>query len=431
LTDLLQEPPQAELDLKTGLDSRARVETFHRSESGFISRLVRRRDGTEVNTEIGPDSRDSDLSRAADLSYLRLSSRPVNSGTKEVAVADLFSGCGGMSVGFQEACRAIGLTMKPVLACDTNQHARKVYADNFGIPEPPAIDLGRLSSLSDAPRTSFEVGLTRQCQHVDAVLAGPPCQGHSNLNNHTRRDDPKNALYYKVARFVRLFSPEIVLIENVPSVVKDLADVVGRTCEVLSRDYELRPYIVDLSQLGVPQKRKRHLLVAVRHGSGKALPSPTQLLEMYGVARRPALWAIQDIVDMASTDGDILDRVPKIADVTRERIEYLFRTGQYDLPNAQRPECHQGDHTYGSVYGRMRGDEPAPTITRGFGTMGQGRFVHPERERTLTPREAARLQFFPDYFSFRRVTSRKYLHELIGNAVPPKLSYVFGLELMR
>jgi DNA (cytosine-5)-methyltransferase 1 len=428
LTDLLEQS-QSELDLQ--IETIARIESFSRGEDGFIYRSVRRRDGSLSTSLVGPDVPDTDVHRAADLSFLRLRRRNESDEGQEVKVVDLFSGCGGMSLGFEEACRAVGSRMRVVLACDTNSHARKVYSQNFGIIEPPSIDLSRLSSLPDAPRTAFEVGLTRQCERADVVLAGPPCQGHSNLNNHTRRDDPKNELYYKVARFVKLFEPQLVLIENVPTVIRDYGNVVDRTSEVLSRDYDVKSYVVDLSRLGVPQRRRRHLVIAARSGGRKVIPTLSEIIERYGVERRPALWAIRDIVDMASPEGDILDRVPKIADITRERIKFLFETGQYDLPNERRPECHRKDHTYGSVYGRMRADEPAPTITRGFGTMGQGRFVHPERERTLTPREAARLQFFPDFFSFHGVASRKHLHELIGNAVPPKLSYVFGLEMLR
>jgi DNA (cytosine-5)-methyltransferase 1 len=84
------------------------------------------------------------------------------------------------------------------------------------------------------------------------------------------------------------------------------------------------------------------------------------------------------------------------------------------------------------VYGRMRWEEPAPTMTGGFLTMGQGRFVHPKRRRTITAHEGARIQFIPDFFDFSSLAdSRALLTETIGNAVPPKLSYVIALELMR
>jgi DNA (cytosine-5)-methyltransferase 1 len=94
-------------------------------------------------------------------------------------------------------------------------------------------------------------------------------------------------------------------------------------------------------------------------------------------------------------------------------------------------EVPYGDHSYKSVYGRLPWDRPAQTITTGFGSMGQGRFVHPKRRRTLTPHEAARLQFIPDHFRLDEVESKTALAEMIGNAVPPKLTYVFALELLR
>ena len=90
-----------------------------------------------------------------------------------------------------------------------------------------------------------------------------------------------------------------------------------------------------------------------------------------------------------------------------------------------RPDCHKNGHTYGSVYGRLRMDRPAGTITGGFMTMGRGRFVHPTQKRTLTPHEAARIQGFPDWYRFTDVTgrdlSRRLYEKLIGNAVPPAM----------
>ncbi len=114
------------------------------------------------------------------------------------------------------------------------------------------------------------------------------------------------------------------------------------------------------------------------------------------------------------------------------RIRFLFRHGRYDLPNHQRPPCHRGNnHTYKSVYGRLHWGKPAQTITSGFTCMGQGRFVHPSAKRTLTPHEAARLQFIPDFFSLGDHVGIAALAEMIGNAVPPKLTYVIALELVR
>jgi DNA (cytosine-5)-methyltransferase 1 len=103
-------------------------------------------------------------------------------------------------------------------------------------------------------------------------------------------------------------------------------------------------------------------------------------------------------------------------------MKYLLDRGEYDLPNELRPPCHQGDHSYKSMYGRLKWDEPAQTITSGFGSIGQGRYMHPERARALTAHEAARIQGFPDYFDFSSCPTRSALATMIGNAVPPALA---------
>ena len=104
-------------------------------------------------------------------------------------------------------------------------------------------------------------------------------------------------------------------------------------------------------------------------------------------------------------------------------MAWLFEHGEHNLPNPERPTCHRTEHSYRSMYGRLWWDEPAQTITSGFGSMGQGRYVHPLRQRTLTPHEAARLQFLPDFMAFDLVkTTRSALATMIGNAAPPMLT---------
>src|SRR5262249_42014582 len=112
------------------------------------------------------------------------------------------------------------------------------------------------------------------------------------------------------------------------------------------------------------------------------------------------------------------------SELNSKRIAWLFSHGKFDLPNSQRPKCHrEKPHSYNSVYGRLRWNLPAQTITTGFGSMGQGRYVHPSRHRTITPHEAARLQCLPDFFVFDAVVSRGAWADLIGNAVPPFLLF--------
>jgi DNA (cytosine-5)-methyltransferase 1 len=112
-------------------------------------------------------------------------------------------------------------------------------------------------------------------------------------------------------------------------------------------------------------------------------------------------------------------------------MRYLVDKKVFELPNRLRPICHQnGQHSYASVYGRLLWNQPAQTITSGYGSMGQGRYVHPLGRRTLTPHEAARLQLFPDWYDFGPGPRTKWA-TAIGNAVPFKLSYIFGVNLLR
>jgi DNA (cytosine-5)-methyltransferase 1 len=123
-----------------------------------------------------------------------------------------------------------------------------------------------------------------------------------------------------------------------------------------------------------------------------------------------------------------------LSEATRRRINWLFDNDQYDLALEERPNCHRNGTSYRAVYGRMRPDQPAPTLTTGFMATGQGRFVHPTERRVLTPREAARLQGFPDTYAFSqpkaKAPARKDLGKWIGDAVPMPLGFAAGLALL-
>jgi len=418
-------------------------ERFYLDEaSGTLMRSVflKDPDAVPVTSEMGPIHHDislDDLDAAADLAYLRRRDPPPVVDGPEIKVVDLFSGCGAMSLGVAEACRALGRKFQSAGGFDVDRRALGVYNANFGHTDSSPTDLGELlSSDLDAEPTPGEAEWRDRIGTVDFMLAGPPCQGHSNLNNHTRRNDPKNALYFLVARAAKLLRPRWIVIENVVAVLNDKSDVVHRTQVALeSMGYVTRDGVVDLSKIGVPQKRKRHVLVAelvTNSGGERRIPTIEEFVSPYAARTRPVSWAIADLLNTARDNFMDREKVPD--PVTQARIDYLFDNGQslYDLPDSMRPGCHRNGHSYKSVYGRMKWEEPAPTITGGFDTMGQGRFVHPKRRRTLTPHEGARLQFIPDFFEFAPTSdSINRLVEIIGNAVPPKLSYVLALELMR
>lgn len=344
-----------------------------------------------------------------------------------VRVADLFCGCGGLSLGIREACWAVGRRFVASLAVDHDASALAVYKSNFHPLQSSGEDLEVLldHELGDPPSAQERKWLATMGL-VDILVAGPPCQGHSDLNNQTRRSDPRNRLYERVGRFVELVRPSHVLIENVPGVVHDRAGALTRTVEHLEiLGYHVDSGIVDLARLGVPQRRRRHVLVASLSGSIQIEP----VLEKHESLTRSVEWAIHDLETRSS--AGLLDTASQPTAANLERIEYLLRNDEYDLPNELRPLCHRNnDHSYKSMYGRLSWDEPAQTITSGFGSPGQGRFIHPSQPRVLTPREAARLQFFPDSFSFEEAEKRTHLAQMIGNAVPMKLSWVFCLEFL-
>ncbi len=259
------------------------------------------------------------------------------------------------------------------------------------------------------------------CGQVHVLVGGPPCQGHSDLNNHTRREDPKNRLYARMARAAEVLHAPVVIIENVPAVQHDKGNVVGLTSEHLRKQgYKVAARTVALHALGVAQGRRRHVLIATRLVGFE----PEDLLKAL-VARQPQQgvdlrWAIGDLEDVQDAKGyDVPGRVSKD---NAERMAYLLEEDLYDLPNDRRPACHQNDHSYKSMYGRLWWDKPAQTITSGFGSIGQGRYMHPSRARALTGHEAARIQGFPDYFTFAKCPKRGDLAVMVGNAVPPALT---------
>ena len=334
-----------------------------------------------------------------------------------IRCADLFSGVGGLSIGLEEAAWGLGLDVEHVLAADVDPVLLERYEANLGAQQ---LHSEPIEALVDgelgAPATASEVELAEFVGQLDLVLAGPPCQGHSDLNNHTRRDDPRNALLLRVVRFAEICRPRCLMIENVPGAQRDKDGVIERAIAHLELlGYGVDAQVVRADEVGVAQKRRRFFLTA----SLDTVPSIADAVERCRRPVRPLTWAIEDL----GAEGEVpFDSSAVHSAENRRRIAYLFDNDLHDLPDRERPACHRDKpHSYRAVYGRMHSDQPAPTITVGFGSTGQGRFVHPFQPRTLTPHEAARVQSFPDWFDFGSLR-RGQLQKGIGNAVPPKLA---------
>jgi len=346
----------------------------------------------------------------------------------KLRAVDLFSGCGGISLGFSLAAQDLDYGFDVRLAADFDQYALECFRDNF---EPKLSFQDDVSSLfesgfSKQPLSDAEKKLKKEVGSVDVLLGGPPCQGHSDLNNYTRRSDPKNELMSVMVRAAYVFERNAIVIENVVGALNDKKGVVKAVQSSLEElGYQVDIGIVDFSQLGVPQSRKRMFLIA---NKGKKV-CIDDISKQFYCPERTIEWAIQDL--MGSDRTLLIDKVSGSQPQTKKRIDYLFDNGLHDLPNEQRPACHRDKkHSYNSVYGRLKWSEQCQTITSGFYCMCMGRYVHPEERRTLTAHEAARLQFFPDFFDFSSAKTRTKLAQIIGNAVPPKGAYAIARVLI-
>jgi DNA (cytosine-5)-methyltransferase 1 len=407
-------------------------EYYYSSSLSCVNRTIFGRDGRKITTRLNlynSNLGDYDPKSAFDFSYLRMQDLPNQNRCDDIIYAvDLFCGCGGLSLGTKEACRALGIKFLPTLALDIDPIALSVYKNNFQCDNILKCDINDVidGSIGNDPSIN-EKELLNKLPKVDILLAGPPCKGYSDLNNYTRRNDPRNALYIRVGRFIELFKPNNIIIENVPTVIHGKNNEVKKTIELMTDlGYYVDSGIIDLTKIGVPQKRKRHALIA----STTKYVNIKKTIKKYSYTKEHSIrWAINDIEKETYTN--VFKMPTKHTEVNYDRIRYLHENNIYDLPDFLRPDCHKkGNHSYKSMYGRMKYDEPAQTITGGFTSPGQGRFVHPTQYRTITPHEAARLQFFPDFFDWSSVKKRTALAEMIGNAVPMKLSYIFSIELL-
>lgn len=322
-------------------------------------------------------------------------------------IVDLFSGLGGLTVGALEAARELDIDFEIFLASDFEKSCADFYQNNFG---------EYTTHFHSGDIVDLDVNDLGTPQ-IDFLFAGPPCQGHSDLNNRSRRSDPRNTLYLETLKVIQHLKPTVFIIENVPSVIHSTQGVVDVLKSNIDKSYHIQELIIDFEELGIAQTRKRHIMVGTRYKIGFDLS-----VRLCEGCNSKTLRDVIGNLSPSSEDSSMFSTASRMNAVNAERAAYLYENDEYDLPNHLRPKCHQGKHSYKSMYGRLSWDKPAQTITGGFGSMGQGRFLHPQEKRVITPHEAARIQGLPDWLDYSTIQKRGQLHQMIGNAVPPILS---------
>ena len=257
------------------------------------------------------------------------------------------------------------------------------------------------------------------------ILAGcAPCQPFSTYAQRYELDgkDGKWGLLYQFARLAQGTMPDVITMENVPSVAKhavfrDFVDTLERL------GYEVWHGVVDSSRYGVPQMRRRMVLLASRHGHIEMIPPTHERPKTV----RQAISFLRPIGAGECMPGDKLHVASTLSEKNLKRIKASKPGGTWrDWPQDLIAECHRAEsgRTYPGVYGRMEWDKPAPTMTTQCFGFGNGRFGHPEQDRAISLREAAILQGFPREYAFvpwDDEVSFKVLGRLIGNAVPVDL----------
>ena len=345
-----------------------------------------------------------------------------------IRTLDLFSGAGGLSQGFRMA----GLGFHPVQAVEMDEGAAATFAHNFGC----AVHVGRIEGLA-----SFA--------DADVVIGGPPCQGFSPLGRD--RDDASravlNELWQQYLRAVRSVQPRAFLIENVPQ-FRTSAQY-ARLVELMRTDTLLRQYafndgVVNAADYGAPQNRKRWVFLAVRgvddvpfppaptHGPEGSLLSPYITVERAfdGLPLQPSC---TDVTwDEETGRQDLHFGRQNVKPLSLERDSVIPEGGnRFDLARLRpdiTPPCWLRKPT-GTTdgMGRLWSDRPSGTIRTEFFKPEKGRFLHPTENRAITHREAARLQSFPDDFTF--LGTRIQIARQIGNAVPPALGEALARHL--
>lgn len=370
---------------------------------------------------------------------------------------DLFCGCGGFSLGLEKA----GLS--GLAAIDFNKEAVEVFQKNLSqIPHILEADLTKLTPKQLAEKISADT--------VDVIVGGPPCQGFSTVRqadgaNHGSRivEDKRRHLYQEFLKYVAFFKPKVFVIENVLGIRSASGGEYFTRVQKEARaiGYRVHAQVEDCVKLGLPQKRRRQLFIGTRsdlpdYFRPEIKPAPR-------ACEHPTLWqAIGDLPPVHAGEGaevrdyDMEQRKKYTLQPKRSYLYDVLEVAKADKLTAHRARPHsardlrdfarlkEGENSKEAMergvefefpydkenfkdrYTRQHRNEPCSTIVAHLSKDGL-MFIHPTQNRSLTPREAARVQSFPDWFEFP--VARTHQFRVIGNAVPPLVGEAIGLAV--
>ena len=340
---------------------------------------------------------------------------------REVKVYDFFCGVGGVTRGLSDA----GLTV--VAGIDNDEKCRRTFEHNNPGVEFIHRDIGEMS-LAD-------LGMSEPLLENNGVLfaACAPCQSFSCHRKWGKVSDKKGGLLRHFGRLVRAALPDYILVENVPGIAKvrgysTLRRFRKTLCEL---DYRQIEAIIDAKSFGVPQNRRRLVLLASRRGP-VSLPEPS-----HGEGLQPFRTVRQAIghfprISAGQRHQSVKNHVAsEVSEINLRRLCATPPDGgdRRSWPPNLWLSCHKGSHAgHTDVYGRMYWDRPSPAITGKCVSISNGRYGHPEQDRAISIREAAALQTFPDRYEF--FGDKSNIAKQIGNAVPVRLAEKLGKHVL-
>lgn len=339
---------------------------------------------------------------------------------KTFPVVDLFCGIGGMTHGF------VKKGFRVIAGIDTDLSCKYAYEKNnqakFIHKDVDDIEVSEVISLY--PKNSIKI-----------LIGCAPCQPFSTYTQKRPKNRKKWSLLYSFARLIKETQPEIISMENVPWLIKFkpppvFDDFVG---SLKDEGYEVFHRLVNCADYGVPQNRIRLVLIASKFGKINLI-NVTHSPNNYRTVRE-TIGYLDPIEDGQICPSDTLHRTSKLSELNKKRIISSLPGGTWrDWDESLVAECHKkkSGRNYGSVYGRMEWNKPAPTITTQCYGFGNGRFGHPEQHRAISLREAALLQTFPPDYDFMAPDSKvsvRIIGRHIGNAVPVKLGEIIAQSI--